>query len=178
MEGKVRLGARPLLCPLPCVLASSGEADGRRGFAAAAWTGVVNSEPPMVYVALRPSRHTFGLVRETGAFGLNVPPAGLVEKVMAAGSVSGRDGDKFERLGLTAFRGEATGTALVAECLLNLECRVVREVELPTHTVFIGEVLECYADARAAEGGLPAAGELLSWGGGEFLVARALATGK
>ena len=76
----MRLGARPLLCPLPCVLASSGEADGRRGFAAAAWTGVVNSEPPMVYVALRPSRHTFGLVRETGAFGLNVPPAALVEQ--------------------------------------------------------------------------------------------------
>ncbi|MFA4987005.1 MAG: flavin reductase family protein [Candidatus Brocadiia bacterium] len=142
-----KLGPTSYMFPMPCVLVSSGKTLKEANFATIAYTGVVNGQPPMVYASLRPSRLTHSLVKSSGAFGLCIPTLELLAVTDAAGIVSGREVNKFEKFGLTPFLGEKTGVAMIRECPVCLECKVVNSVDLPTHTVFIGEVKETYVIA-------------------------------
>jgi flavin reductase (DIM6/NTAB) family NADH-FMN oxidoreductase RutF len=105
--------------------------------------------PPCVMVGIRPQTWTFSLIWEKGEFGINLPTAGQLEAVRLCGSVSGREGDKFPRAGLTPQPGTVIDSVLVAECPLSLECQVVHEVEHGgTHRWFVGEIVA----AHMAEG--------------------------
>lgn len=130
------------LAPVPPVLVGCGGGAFPENLLTVAWTGIVCSEPPMLSIAVRPERYSFNLIRATREFTVNLPTAALVREVDLCGVISGRDGDKFKKAGLTALPGRAVAAPLVAECPLGLECRVEREIELGSHTLFLAKIVQ------------------------------------
>lgn len=130
------------LAPNPAVLIGTG--DGKRlpwDVMTAAWAGTLCSDPPMVGIAVRPSRFTYHQIETLKAFTVNVPTADQAETVDYCGVISGRDTDKFSTRGLTALPASKITAPVVAECPLALECAVRQRLELGSHVVYIGEVL-------------------------------------
>ncbi len=137
----------------PVTLVSSAHG-GRANVMAASWAMPLDYDPPKVLVVIDARTLTRELVEASGEFVLNVPPRRMVEAVFAAGSRSGRDGDKLAALGLETLAAERVGAPLVAGCLGWLECRVVSEPRNEKrHDLFIGEVVAARADTRAFSGG-------------------------
>ncbi|MGD2205623.1 MAG: flavin reductase family protein [Anaerolineae bacterium] len=103
--------------------------------------------PPCIMVGIRPENLTFELISEQGEFGVNIPTAAHLEAVRICGSVSGREAEKFEKAGLTPQRGSVIDSFLIAECPVNIECRVVHQVQFGgTHTWFVGEIVAAHVD--------------------------------
>jgi len=142
---KKRLGPVERLYPMPCALVVGGLIE-EPGVLAVAWINIVASTPPTVALGLRESRHTLELIRHTGTFTVNLPPASLVEAVDYCGLVSGRSADKFGETGLTLVPGSVVPTPIIAECPFNLECRISDEVEVGAYRVILGEIVEAHAD--------------------------------
>ncbi len=132
------------LYPVPVVLVSCGDA--RPNIITLAWVGTLCSEPPMVGIAVRPSRFSHGLIRATGEFVVNLPTASLLSVVERCGTVSGRQVDKFALCGITPAPASAVRPPLIAECPLHLECRVRHTIPLGSHDLFVGEVMAVQAD--------------------------------
>ena len=150
---KVKIGPSSTIFPMPCALASCGTTTSKQNFSTIAYAGVVNGTPPMVSISVRPSRYTYAQIKEHGFFGVNIPSVDIIEETNVAGCTSGRNIDKFEKTNLTPFFGEKTGVVLISECPISLECRLVKTIELPMHTVFIGEVLETYINSDLVKDG-------------------------
>lgn len=137
---KQQIAPRPLLGPIPPVLISCGRGGTEKNVMTLAWVGVVNSEPPMVSIAVRPSRYSYAMIRESGEFVINLPSADQVEVVDRCGMVSGRNTDKFALCNLTAEPGTLLNAPQIAECPVSLDCRIVHSLALGTHVLFIGQV--------------------------------------
>lgn len=104
-------------------------------------------EPPSVMVGIIPKNLTYELIRENGEFGINIPTSDQLDITDICGSVSGRKKDKYKEAGLTPLKGKVIDSNLIAECPVNLECRVVNEINYDgTHRWFIGEILTVHVD--------------------------------
>ena len=98
-------------------------------------------EPPSVMVGIRPENLTFELISQKGEFGINIPTKEQLDIVRVCGSVSGRKENKFEKTGLTPQKGKVIDSFLIKECPVNLECRVVHQVNYEgSHKWFIGQI--------------------------------------
>jgi flavin reductase (DIM6/NTAB) family NADH-FMN oxidoreductase RutF len=86
-------------------------------------------------------RFSYQLIEESKEFVINVPTIDLKEKVLQAGSIHGKDIDKFKKVRLTPIKAKITKAPLIEECILNIECRVMEEFETGDHTVFVGETV-------------------------------------
>ena len=116
----------------------------------AAWCMPVSKKPPMLAVAIGPSRFTHGLIINSGEFSVCIPGRDLVEQVMCCGTTSGRSGDnKFEKCNLTAVTGEHVQAPLVAECLGAIECKLDSHPTTGDHSIIIGEVLTVWVKPEA-----------------------------
>jgi flavin reductase (DIM6/NTAB) family NADH-FMN oxidoreductase RutF len=129
------------LIPVPVVLVTCRDAEGRDNIITLAWVGIVCSTPPMLGISIRPDRHSHPMIVASGEFGVNVPRADQLELVDRCGVVSGRDVDKFQVTGWTKLPGTTIRAPLIAECPINLECAVRQRHHLGTHDLFLGEVL-------------------------------------
>jgi flavin reductase (DIM6/NTAB) family NADH-FMN oxidoreductase RutF len=143
---KKRLGPVERLYPMPCPLVVGGDMDDA-GVLAVAWINVVSSAPPTVAMGLRESRHTLQLIRSSGSFTVNVPPASLVAAVDFCGLATGhKTADKIASAGLTLAPSAQVAAPLIEQCPFNLECRVTEEVEVGSYRVVLGEIVEAHAD--------------------------------
>jgi flavin reductase (DIM6/NTAB) family NADH-FMN oxidoreductase RutF len=97
-------------------------------------------------VSIRPSRHSHPLVKQAGEFAINLPTAEMLRAVDWCGNFSGRDHDKFAEMGLTPTPAHVIGTALIAECPVNLECQVIQTVHLGSHDLFLGKVVAAHLE--------------------------------
>lgn len=130
----------------PTVLVSSAHG-GRRNVMAAAWNMPLDFDPPKMAVVIDKGTFTRELVEASGEFVLAVPGRDLAERTHAAGSRSGRDGDKFEVLGLAALPASTVAAPLPGGCIAWLECRVIDEPHIQrTYDLFLGEVVAAWAD--------------------------------
>lgn len=132
--------------PCPVALLSCRDAEGHENIITLAWVGVACSDPPMVTVAIRPQRHSHGIVGATGRFALNIPTSEQLEQVDYCGTRSGRTVNKFESCGLTPIDGEAIDAPVIAECPYAVECRVLHRLRLGTHDLFVAEIVAAHAD--------------------------------
>lgn len=162
----------------PVTLVSSAH-QGRRNVMAASWAMPLDFSPPKVAVVIDKGAHTRGLVEGSGEFVLCIPGKALAGAVVAVGSCSGRDGDKFARLGLATAPAEKVGAPLVEGCAAWLECRVLPEEHnqhnQQAYDLFLAEVVAAWADDRAFRDGrwLFAAEELRTLhyvAGGQFFL--------
>lgn len=151
--GKVTLERAAFLAPAPVLLLSSVGEDGSLNVMTVSWAGVACQTPPMVSLALRPERLTYALVRQTGEFVLNIPPAQLLRAADFCGVASGRDTDKFAEARLTPMPGLKVRAPLIRECPVNLECVVRNSLVLGSHVLFLAEVVALHADDEVVENG-------------------------
>jgi flavin reductase (DIM6/NTAB) family NADH-FMN oxidoreductase RutF len=111
-----------------------------------AWVGTVCSDPPAVGIGVRPERYSHHLIEESGEFVVNLPRADQVSVVDYCGQVSGRQVDKWQACELTPIAAQKIRTPLIAECPVALECRVLQQVTIGSHDLFVGEVVAVQAD--------------------------------
>lgn len=108
-------------------------------------------EPVIIGIAIAPARYSHGLISQQGEFVANLAPASLFPKVLACGQVSGRDADKFETVGLTPIPATHVKPPLIAECIVNIECRVLKIETIGDHDLFQGEVLAAHISPDIAD---------------------------
>ena len=135
-----------MLYPLPAVLVTSRDAEGRDDVATVAWAGTVCTNPPMVSISLRPSPLSYQNIVETGVFVIKLTTEALVEAVDFCGVRSGRDVDKFEKCGLVREEAEEISCSMLSASPVNIECRVTEKRDLGSHTMFIAQVLSVHVD--------------------------------
>ena len=116
-----------------------------------AWVGTVCSGPPAVSISVRPERYSYGLIKDSGEFVVNIPRADQVEPTDYCGQVSGRDVDKWAKCGFTPAPASKIRTPIISECPVALECRVLQSIEVGTHTLFVGEVLAVQIDEQVLD---------------------------
>lgn len=169
---KKSLAPRPWFFPRPVLLVTTRDADGRDNIVTVSWAGVACTHPPMVTVSLRQSRHSHATILATKEFVVNVPTSKQREAVELCGTCSGRDKDKFAVAGLTPLPASLVSAPLIAECPLNLECRVRHILPLGSHDLFVAEIVKTHAfhGLLAEDGQLnDHALDFLAWGSQEFL---------
>jgi flavin reductase (DIM6/NTAB) family NADH-FMN oxidoreductase RutF len=126
------------------------EFDGQRSICPVGWSMRTSGSPPMMAVSVAPARFTHGLIEGSGAFVLAYPGRELAGATQYCGSHSGRDVDKFAQTKVTALPGLHVSAPVVAECVANLECRVVDRFTTGDHSIFVGEVLAAWAQEDPA----------------------------
>lgn len=144
---KKSVGPRPYIMPKPALVIGSYSAKGVPDIMTAAWAGIANSNPLCIAVSIRPSRLTYENIKATGYFTVSVPSAKYAAHMDYAGSVSGRQEDKFKVLGLTPVKGQFANAPYVGEFPIVIECQVIDTINLGSHTQFIGKVLDTKVDA-------------------------------
>lgn len=130
-----------MLYPLPAVMVSCADASGASDIVTVAWTGTICTNPPMLYVSIRPERASYQLIRESGEFVVNLTTRRLQRACDWCGVRSGRDYDKWAECGLTPAPAAKLELApVIAESPVNIECRVTEVKELGSHHMFLASV--------------------------------------
>jgi len=137
-----------MVYPAPAVMVSCGDAAENFNIITIAWTGTINSKPPMCYISIRPERHSYDIIKRTGEFVINLTTKDLAEETDWAGVRSGRDYNKFEELKLTPAKASIVNAPIIEEAPLHIECKVKDIVKLGSHDMFIAEVVAVLADDR------------------------------
>jgi flavin reductase (DIM6/NTAB) family NADH-FMN oxidoreductase RutF len=138
------------LYPLPTVLVSCGTGS-QANIITLAWAGTLCSSPPQVGLGVRPDRHSHHLIKDVGGFVVNLPRADQVKLVDHCGMVSGRDEDKWTTCGFTPIPGAVVEVPLIAECPVNIECRLRQTISLGSHDLFVGEVVSIHIDEEVVD---------------------------
>lgn len=144
---KITWKAGTMLSPVPPALISCGTVE-NPNVMTAAWTGIICTEPTLVYVSIRPSRFSNEIIRKSGEFVINVPTVKLARAVDWCGVKSGRNVDKFKQMGLTAVKCEKISAPQIEEAPISLECRVKNITSFGTHDMFLAEVLAVNVDDK------------------------------
>lgn len=137
-----------MIYPLPAVLVGCGDSPETWNLITVSWVGTICTNPAMCYISVRPERHSYGLLRRTGEFVINLTTEEMARATDWCGVKSGSEYDKFRETGLTPVRGAMVSAPVVEESPLSIECRVVEIKELGSHHMFIAEVVNVQADDR------------------------------
>lgn len=135
-----------MLYPLPAVMVSVADRDGKYNIITIAWAGTVCTNPPMVSISVRPERYSYPILKDTGEFVINLTTRRLTFAADYCGVKSGRDVDKFKELGLTPVAASKVKAPMIQESPVNLECRVRQVLPLGSHDMFLSEVVAVHAD--------------------------------
>ena len=149
MSAKVNVNiasAYRLLHPMHTVLVSCVGKNGKPNITTMAWAMPTSIEPPLLAISLSPKRHSHMLIEESQEFIVNIPTLELLQAVVACGSFSGRSFDKFKKANLIPMPGKKVKAPAIRECIAHLECTVNDQFTTGDHTVFVGKIVEAYAD--------------------------------
>ena len=135
-----------MLNPVPAVMVSLADKDGKNNIITVAWAGTICTNPPMLSISVRPERYSYDMIKNTGEFVVNLTTEELVRACDFCGVKSGRDVDKFKEMKLTPLKMEHVSAPGISESPVNIECKVVEAKELGSHTMFIAEVLGVTVD--------------------------------
>ena len=142
---KIKWKGGALIAPLPPVMVSCGDME-RSNIITVAWTGIINTIPPKTYISVRPSRHSYNIIKESGEFVLNLTPSKLIRSADYCGIYTGAKVDKFAKCNLTKEEASEVSCPLIAECPLSLECRVTDIIPLGTHDMFMADIVAVNVD--------------------------------
>ena len=137
-----------MLYPLPVVMVSLADRDGRPNILTVAWVGTVCTNPPMVSISVRPERYSYPILKETGEFVINLTTKELTFATDYCGVKSGRDVDKFKEMGLTAIPASQVKAPMIGESPVNIECKVKQVLPLGSHDMFLADVVAVHADEK------------------------------
>lgn len=137
-----------MLYPLPVVMVSMADADGKNNIITIAWAGTVCTNPPMLSISVRPERYSYSILKESGEFVVNLTTRELAYATDYCGVKSGREVDKFKELKLTPLPAKQVKAPLIGESPVNIECRVKSIQPLGSHDLFLAEVVAVHADEK------------------------------
>lgn len=137
-----------MIYPLPAVLVSCGKDASEYNVFTVSWTCTICTDPPMCYISVRPSRHSYDIIKRNGEFTINLTTEDLARATDWCGVKSGADVNKFEAMGLTAVAGQKVASPYIEQSPLSIECKVREVLELGTHHMFIADVVNVIADYR------------------------------
>ncbi|MGM9803333.1 MAG: flavin reductase family protein [Muribaculaceae bacterium] len=146
-----------MIYPLPAMLISCGATPEEYNVFTASWVGTICSDPAMCYVSIRPSRHSYDIVRRNMAFTINLTNEDLAQATDWCGVRSGRDINKFSQMGLTPVKGQKVPAPYIDQAPVCIECRVKEIMHLGSHDMFIADVVNVLADSQYLN---PQTGEL------------------
>ena len=135
-----------MVYPLPAVMVSCADKAGNSNIITIAWTGTVCTNPPMAYISVRPERHSYQMIRETGEFVINLTTKDLAYATDFCGVRSGKDVDKFAEMKLTKEVASVVSAPMIGESPVNIECKVTEVKELGSHHMFLAEVVAVHVD--------------------------------
>ena len=133
--------------PIPAVMVSCGDME-KSNIMTVAWTGILNTNPAMCYISVRPERYSYNIIKETGEFVINLTSKELAYATDWCGVKSGRDVDKFESMKLTKEKSNFVRCPSIKESPVSIECKVQEIKELGSHHMFMAEVLSINADEK------------------------------
>jgi flavin reductase (DIM6/NTAB) family NADH-FMN oxidoreductase RutF len=142
------LDARRLLTGGPVLLVTSSYR-GRHNAMPVAYAMVLSIVPPLVGIAVHPSRYSYDVIHKTEEFAINIPSRELLHHVQYLGSLSGGDFDKLELTKLPSFRARKLDTVLLEGCVGWIECSLDNTIEIGDHFLFVGRVVAVSADDEA-----------------------------
>jgi flavin reductase (DIM6/NTAB) family NADH-FMN oxidoreductase RutF len=151
---KIPIGPQTLIYPKPALLIGAN-VDGRPNFMTLAWGGIANGEPPMIAVALRYRHHTLKGIRQNSSFSVNIPSRDMAKETDYCGITSGSSVDKVKVCGFAVYYGRLATAPLIEQCPVNLECRVDRILDLGSHSLVIGQIMETYVSESCLTDGKP-----------------------
>ena len=146
--GKISWKPGNMLYPLPAVMVTVGDKPENYNIITIAWTGTVCSDPPMLFISVRPGRHSYQTLKETGEFVVNLTTKDLAFATDWCGVRSGRKYNKFEEMNLSAGKSVKVKAPTIEESPVNIECRVTEVKKLGTHDMFIAEVVNVQVDEK------------------------------
>ena len=133
--------------PIPAVMVSCGDFE-NSNIITVAWTGIMNTNPAMVYISVRPERYSYNLIKESGEFVINLTTEQLAFATDWCGVKSGANVDKFKEMKLTKQKANFVKCPMIEESLVSVECKVKEIKELGSHHMFVAEVLAINADDK------------------------------
>jgi flavin reductase (DIM6/NTAB) family NADH-FMN oxidoreductase RutF len=144
-----KLQQRPyaIFYPAPVVLVTSVDKNGQPNVATFAWAGTVSTQPPQVCISVRPHRYSYEAIKQSGEFVINLPSQDQLAAVDRCGEASRAEGvDKFALTGLTPVPAAQVRAPLIAQCPVNMECKVTQSVPIGSHVLFIGEIVAVHVE--------------------------------
>lgn len=144
--GKQHWKAGNMLNPVPAVMVSVSDGNGKNNIITVAWAGTICTNPPMLSISVRPERYSYEMIKSTKEFVVNLTTKDLVRACDYCGVTSGRDVDKFEKMKLTPIKLPNVSVPEIKESPVNIECRVKKIEELGSHTMFIADVVGVTVD--------------------------------
>lgn len=126
--------------PLPPTLVTTAYGEQKNVFTVA-WTGILNTHPPITYISVRPERYSYELIKQSKEFVINLPTENIVKAVDYCGVRSGRTNDKFKEMNLHTEDAIKISAPIIKECPVNIECKVINIVKLGTHDMFIANIV-------------------------------------
>lgn len=143
---KIQFKGSVLLNPVPVVMVTSKNSEGKSNVFTVAWTGTICTKPPMLSISIRPERLSYEYIAETMEFTINIPSRKLVRETDFCGVVSGRQTDKITQMGFTMVEGNQVDVDYIKDCPVNIECKVKQIIKLGTHDLFLAEVVQSHID--------------------------------
>lgn len=137
-----------MLNPVPAVMVSVADKKGNNNIITVAWAGTICTNPPMLSISVRPERHSYNMIKETGEFVVNLTTEELAFACDYCGVTSGRDVNKYEKLNLTPLKMQNVNAPGIAESPVNIECKVREIKELGSHHMFIADVVGVTVDDK------------------------------
>ena len=144
---KVQWKGGTFIYPIPAVMVSCGTME-ESNIITVAWTGILNTNPAMCYISVRPERYSHDIIKENGEFAINLTTRQLAYAADWCGVKSGRDVDKFKEMKLTKEKANIISVPLIKESPVSVECKVKEIVPLGSHDMFVAEIVTIDADEK------------------------------
>lgn len=144
---KVQWKGGTFIYPIPAVMVSCGTME-ESNIITVAWIGILNTNPAMCYISVRPERYSHDIIKENGEFAINLTTRQLAYATDWCGVKSGRDVDKFKEMKLTKEKANIISVPLIKESPVSVECKVKEIVPLGSHDMFVAEIVAIDADEK------------------------------
>jgi flavin reductase (DIM6/NTAB) family NADH-FMN oxidoreductase RutF len=138
--GKISWNGGTLLAPVPPCMVTCKQGD-TENVLTVAWTGILNTKPPRTYIAVRPERFSYELIKQSGVFVINLTTADMVKATDYCGVVSGKNINKFEQCGLKTQPATKVDVPVLTDSPLALECVVREVIPMETHHLFVADIV-------------------------------------
>ncbi|MDR2386557.1 MAG: flavin reductase family protein [Deltaproteobacteria bacterium] len=150
---KISLGAKPLAFPMPTFLVACYDLKGQANAMTVAWGGVVCGQPPCLGVAINHVRYTYEGIVKNKAFTVNIPKTSQSTEADYLGMYSGKDRDKLARAKFTAIKSQLVNAPYIDDCPVVIECELAHEIDLGSHGLFVGTILDVKANENTLTDG-------------------------
>ena len=137
-----------MLNPLPAVMVSTKNKEGKLNIITVAWCGNACTNPPILYISVRPERYSYNAIIETKEFVVNLVNKELTFACDYCGVKSGKDHDKFKELNLTPIDSKYVSAPTILESPVSLECRVRDIIKLGSHDMILADILGVTVDKK------------------------------